>query len=272
MRNASSSGVNSSVPYCGGLKHDGVAHEQRRDQRRERLVQRIVVRTHAQHHAERRAADLPDRALDDHGKARTAVVEILQRGERLPDVVDGPVKLLLESARLLPISHMISCETDALLRHHLLHEILHAVDAIGDRHRRPLAAPAVVSASRPHRAPASLSASPSPGSCRSRAAAAFRPAAARTRAIERSCACRSTLLSSPSTSHVVWWIGDASRCSGGISSALETNDTSDSLVIMISVLRLARRCGAGRKVSVRGDDATPAMRAIELTCVSRKGC
>ena len=124
------------------LEHHGVAHDQRRDQRGEGLVERIVVRPHAQHDAERGAPDLPDRAFDDV-EARVAVVELLQGLDGRPDVVDRAVELLLGVG--LALADLPHDQAHHLLpaRDHLAREVLHAGDALGDRHGRP-DAPALI--------------------------------------------------------------------------------------------------------------------------------
>jgi hypothetical protein len=104
-----------------------------------RSLQRIVVRPHAQHHAQRRAPDLPYGALGNH-KARAAIVEVLQRFDGGLDVFDGAIELLARiSEALADLPHDQLDDEFALLRH-LPHELLHARNAIGDRHRGPRAA------------------------------------------------------------------------------------------------------------------------------------
>ncbi len=127
----------------GRFEHDRVAHQQRRNQRGEGFVQRIVVRPHAQHDPERGTADLTDRAFDDD-EPGVVVVEVLQRGDRLLDVVDGTVEFLFRVGETLPDLPHDQLGNRAPLRDHLPDEVLHALDALGDRHRRPFAATAVV--------------------------------------------------------------------------------------------------------------------------------
>ena len=126
------------------LEHDGIAHDQRRDQRGEGLVERIIVGAHAQHDSERRAPDLPDRAFDDE-EARVAVVEFLQRLDGRADVVDRSIEFLLRVG--LALADLPHDEADHLLPagDHLVREVLHAGDAVRDRHGRPDAAPFIVS-------------------------------------------------------------------------------------------------------------------------------
>ncbi len=124
------------------LRDDRVAHDQRRDQRRERLVERVVERPHAQHDPERRAADLGE---DARARRETpgGAVDLLQRLDRVEDVLDRAVELLLGvAACLADLPHQQPHRLLADLLH-ARRERLHGLDPGANAHRRPAAAPVV---------------------------------------------------------------------------------------------------------------------------------
>ncbi len=124
------------------LEDDGVPHDQRGDQRREGLVERVVERPHAEDDAERGAAHLRRDSLLDR-EARGRPVEVLQRLDRVADVVDRPVELLAGVGEALAdLPHQEADDLLAVLPHPA-RKLLHAADPPLDRHRGPGAAPEV---------------------------------------------------------------------------------------------------------------------------------
>ena len=118
------------------LEDHRVAHDERGDERCEGLVEGIVVGAHAERDAQGGAAHLghdPLHLLE----ARAGPVELLDRRERVADIRDGAVKLLLAVGAALadlPDKRLDDALADG---DHQVEKPLHAADPRCHRHRRP---------------------------------------------------------------------------------------------------------------------------------------
>ena len=113
-----------------------ISHDERGDERREGLVEGIVEGAHAERDPQGGAAHLGHDPLHLL-KTRPGPIELLDRRERVADVGDGAVKLLLAVGAALadlPDKRLDDALADG---DHQAEKSLHAADPRRHRHRRP---------------------------------------------------------------------------------------------------------------------------------------